>query len=236
MKKQILTLALLASIFCVKAQSFLVPVEGFIGAQPSKVVTVTGDTIKGELKSAMFMNGLLKSFTYELAGTGEKRKFKAEEVKYLRIKASKMANLESMASGASSLRRMSNTNFDDIKNREFIEFEQALQPGDKTKYALLQLLNPGFDSKIKVYSDPAGQKTSTTTIGGMAVTGGEDKSYLVVKGGIKAERVKKKDYNESFAMLFGDCPELIKNFSASGEKLSFFDFATHVFDYDKACQ
>jgi len=236
MKKQILTLVLLVTAYFVGAQSFLVPVEGFLGAQPSTLVTVSGDTLKGEMRTAMFMGGLLKSFSYELEGTGEKRKFKAEDVKYLKIKASKMANLESMATGASSLKRMSNTNFDDIKNREYIEFEQALQPGDKNKYALLQLLNPGFDSKIKVYSDPNGPKTATTTIGGMAVTGGEDKSYLVVKGGIKAERIKKRGYEESFALLFGDCPELIKNYSASGEKLSFFDFATHVFDYDQACK
>jgi len=236
MKKSLLTLSLTLACLLTQAQTFLIPVESFIGAQPSSLVTVAGDTIHGEVRSALFMNGLLKSFTFRIESTDEKIKYKAEDVKYLRVKASQMATWESLSVGTSTISRMSKTDFNQIKNREFIEFEQALQPGNKNKYALLQLLNPGFDSKIKVYSDPNGPKTGTTTINGMAISGGEDKSYLVVKGGIKAERIKKKDYKESFAILFGDCPDLIKTYSADNKKIEFWDFAGHVFDYDQSCK
>lgn len=236
MKKPFLTICLFGTVFLAHAQSFLVPVESFLGSQPSILVTSKGDTLRGELKTALFLGGLLKSFSYELDGSKERMKFKAEDVRYLKIKASKLANLESMSAGASSLKRMHNTDFEQIRNREFIEFEQALQPGKKERYVLLQLLNPGFDRKIKVYFDPNGPKSGTMSVSGVAVTGGEDKSYLVIKNGAKAERIKKKDYEENFALLFGDCPELIKVYSSTGEKIRFADMASHIFDYDQACQ
>ncbi len=70
-------------------------------------------------------------------------------------------------------------------------FETATTPAQKETRRILQLLNPGFDGKIKVFADP-GAKTGGLNIGGLQVTGGEDRVYLFVKEGGKAFKVKKR--------------------------------------------
>ncbi|MDN4166677.1 hypothetical protein QWY31_14295 [Cytophagales bacterium LB-30] len=235
MKKiSLLALAVLAYTSLL-AQSFLTPVGGMIGKQEGYVVLLSGDTLQGKLTMATQMNGLLKTFTF-VTTADEKRKLKAEEVQCLWLKAGTLAKLEAMSEASRSLKRMASTDFDQIMNREYIVYERALLPGKKEKYALLQLLNPGFDHTIKVYEHPNGGETAETSIGGLTVSGGEDKSYLVVKNGAQAQVVKKRTYTESFAWLFGDCPDMVRHYSEQNEKISFWDFASHTFDYDQTCQ
>lgn len=235
MKKIVIFAFTLLAGYALQAQAFLTPVGGMIGKQEGYVVLLSGDTLHGKVTMATQMNGLIKTFTF-VTKDEVKHKLKAEEVQCLWIKASKLAKLEAMGEASRSLKRMASTDFEQIRNREYIVYERALLPGKKEKYALLQLLNPGFDSKIKVYEHPNGGETAETSIGGLTVTGGEDKSYLVVKGGEQAQVVKKRTYTDSFAWLFGDCPEMVKHYSEQNEKISFWDFASHTFDYDQTCQ
>lgn len=64
----------------------------------------------------------------------------------------------------------------------------------KEGVVLLQLLNAAFSNSIKVYHDPFASETNAMTVGGFNVVGGADKSYFIRKGDSKAERVKKKNY------------------------------------------
>jgi len=71
-------------------------------------------------------------------------------------------------------------------------------------------------------------------IGGIQVTGGEDRAYLFVKGGEKAFKVKKGSYRENFQELYSDCPEMLAHFQ--GDKIRWDDLALHVFVYDQLCK
>jgi hypothetical protein len=191
----------------------------------------TGEEINGTFASGVYViNGLSKVTIKQQ--NGEKVKLTPEQIVSLRIKASRLMKLFMISESGSSIKELANTNFNDIVNRDWIVFETALTPKKTDTYRILQLLNPGFDSKIKVFAEPSA-KTGGINIGGLQVTGGEDRAYLFVKGGDKAFRVKKGTYSDNFKELYSDCPEMISAFE--GSKIKWNDVALHVFYYDRYC-
>lgn len=94
---------------------------------------------------------------------------------------------------------------------------------------LMQVLNPGFSSKIQVFYNPWASETASASVGGFKVAGGDERSYYVRKGDEKAYRLQKKNYKESFKKLFGDCDTMIKE---HGE-MRWSKFAEAMFHYDR---
>ena len=128
---------------------------------------------------------------------------------------------------------MVNSDFNAIVNRDYVIFETALTAKKTDTYRLLQLLNAGFDNKIKVFAEPS-KKTGGFSVGGLQLTGGEARAYLFVKGNEKAVEVKKGSYSKNFEELYSDCPQMLSTFQ--GEKIKWDDIALHVFAYDQACK
>jgi len=226
-----LSMFLLCSIQ-LSGQGFLKAVEN-PWSQECYVTLNNGEEYKGKLSSAIFSGGSVRSLTVK-HGNGTKHKYKAEDVKRLLIRFGDLAKIETIMDGTTSIQELINLDFNEIIQREYIIFEQALLPKKKDKYALLQLLNPGFDNRISVYENPTGQETGTMSVGDVTVSGGMEKSYLVVKDGEKSMKVKKGKYKKNFQALFGDCEEMMKMYV--GQKVKFNDMAYHVLHYDVICK
>ena len=212
------------------AQQFIEPVENPMSKE-CYLTLKNGVETKCEFKTAVYSNGM-KSMTI-VDENGVKIKYKAAEVEKLRIKMSTLAKIGTIVTGSGSITEAAKLDVNEIIEREFIIYEQALLPKKKDKYALLQLLNPGFDDRIKVYENPMDEE-SGIAVGGLQVTGGEDKSFLVVKDGEKSMKIKKGSYKKDFSMLFGDCTQMLKIFS--DEKIKFQDMAVHVLYYNLNCK
>lgn len=236
--KFISSLLILITIYTTAlSQGFIAEIDdddiGVILKQPTTVILQSGDTLRGELTMASQINGYLKNVTLKMED-GSKRKLQPEEMSSLWVKASTLAKMAMMNESGSSVFRLGKANFDEIVNREYIIFEQALRATKKEKPAMMQLLNPGFDHTIKVFADPNAKETGGLSVGGVAITGGKDKSYLFVKGDSKVVIVKKGSYKKNFDDLYGDCQDMMINFA--GEKKKFNDIAGHVFVYDQICK
>ncbi len=216
------------------AQSFVQPLDNLspMFGNVAIALDTKGNEIEGKLSGGTMVMGHLKSFTLKL-DDGSKRKFKSEEVKLLKVKASGYVKFMMVTESLGSVKKMSNTNYDEISNKDWLIFEQALINRKKDKPRLLQLLNPGFDSKIKVFVDPTATETAGVGIGGVKISGGEDKSFLLVKDQTKAVKIKKKKYKKEFGNLFGDCNQMMELFG--GSKTKFRDMAGHVYAYDQSC-
>jgi hypothetical protein len=235
------TLTALLLVFCTvtyaSSQGFITPFEEedytTIYNQPCTALLTSGDELTGRLVGASGTNGYLNTISIKTE-SGEKRKLKPEEIKKLMIKASGFTKLALITESTTSIRELTETNFDEIINREYIIYETALSHNKEGKTRLLQLLNPGFDSKIKVYVDPNAQETMGLGLAGVKLTGGKDKSLLFVTDGEKAIKVKKGNYKENFQQLYAKCPKMLEAFA--GEKLKWQDVAGHVFVYDQICQ
>jgi hypothetical protein len=192
----------------------------------------SGEEIQGKFIGGTASANGLNKISIKLEN-GEKAKFVPEQVISLRIKASKLLKLYMISESSSSIKEMVNSDFNAVVNREYIIFETALTAKKNDTYRLLQLLNPGFDNKIKVFAEP-GKKTGGFSVGGLQLTGGEARAYLFVKGNDKAFEVKKGSYSRNFEELYSDCPQMLSTFQ--GEKIKWDDVALHVFAYDQACK
>ena len=234
-------------IFCVVAlagisaaahgQGFIEPLKaddiGLLGNKPCIVTLASGEEIKGEFKSAVLLGGYLDKISITTADGG-KAKFQPEDIVSLKVKAGTLAKLSMVVESASSIKEITSVNFNEIVEREWIIFETALKAKKKDKARLMQLLNPGFDKQIKVYADPEAKETRGLALGGVKLTGGEDKSYLLVKDGTKAVKVKKKNYRDNFDELYAACPKMLTVFE--GDKIKWADVAGHVFVYNQVCE
>ena len=231
-----LTTIFLAASISSMGQGFIQAVDNdhlsLILNQECKVALASGEEVQGILKRVTLMKGYMSSFVILI--DGEKVKYKGEDAKRLSVKASKLAKIILAAESATEISRLNGANFSEIINREYIIFELAMMANKSGKYRFMQLLNPGFDNKIKVYLDPDAQQSGGSSINGIQVTGGSDQSYLFVQNGEKAMVVRSKKYDKNFAELYSGCPEMLEVFS--GEKIKWRDVAGHVFAFDQACK
>ena len=211
------------------AQEFVTPLSSLSGDALAE--TNDGKTIEGRISMAtMGMKGLM-SFRIKEESTGIAHKFKAEDVKSLRIRIDAMGKMETLSQQTSNITRASKANFNEYREREFIYYHQVEWPEKPGKYMLVQLLNEGWDSKIKVYDFPS-KKTATTSVGGFAIAGNEAKSFVVDYMG-STNIVDRRNYkSDHFPKMFGSCDQL----SAFDDKQSSFsDFAVHVFIFETEC-
>lgn len=228
MKKAIASLLfLLTCIFLspsIRAQ-FVTPIYAISGSV--EVITLEGETLKGELRNAGFgPNGIMSFKVIEESGEG--RKFKADEVKQLKIKVDGLAKMEIIAEQSSNIEKLAHSNFEEVLDRAFIYWQRVKHP-TKDKYLLLQLLNPGFDHRLKVYDKP-GSKSGETSVGGVAVSGNQSGAYYVIKNGETLLISKKKYQKQDYQLLFGDCEKM------KIDKPNFKEFAAHVFIYESTCE
>ncbi|MFZ9981895.1 MAG: hypothetical protein ACO3FI_07685 [Cyclobacteriaceae bacterium] len=201
--------------------------------KPAIVTMADGSEITGKFGGAVLISGYLDKVTIK-SEDGEKLKLKPEEMVRLQINASGFSKMAMISSSASSIKEVAKRDFSEIKNREYIVFETAQRSNKAAKFRMMQLLNPGFDDKIKVFADPNANQTTGIGIGGIKLTGGEDKSYLMVTGGSKAIVVKKSTYRKNFEELYQGCPDMVRAFQ--GEKIKWEDVAGHVFAFNEACK
>jgi hypothetical protein len=236
MTKSILTLSFCFGLVCSQAQYFLpeMDINQLGQCKEAYVVNMAGDTIRGRVIGLTTGNGQINAFGIKQSD-GTKVKYKASAVKVLAVKPTKNANMQS-AMSVPSLRRSLQTDYSKVMNREWVYYEQALLPRAKDKYVLMQLLNSGFDSKIKVFLNPNANKTGTLSTGtGLTITGGDDTSYLVVVDGNKSEVYRKMNYKkEAYTELYKDCEAFKDNYN--GEDLRWSSFAEHVLVYDQLCK
>jgi hypothetical protein len=102
----------------------------------------------------------------------------------------------------------------------------------KTETLMLQLLNPHFSSKIKIYHDPKSGETASIGIAGVKVAGGLDKQYYVKTGDV-AVRLKKNEYDDEFPLYFKSCDEILNKY---GDKPQWDEFTQHIYEYNKECE
>jgi hypothetical protein len=209
------------------AQTFLPAIERFSGKKEGFLVTTKGDTTKFLLDDLDRKKGLIVN----VAGNdvhGKKFEYKADQIRFLALAPADYAKFAAFSEGTGSVLRASKTDFKQI-NRDLIFFYQEYLE-DKKRTVLVQLVNPGFDNNIRVYSDPFAKQTSGVTVGGVQMTGGMDKSYYVNYNG-KTYRLYKKDYDKKFKEFFGNCPEMKAKYKNGAWR----DFAEHLFLFDQSC-
>jgi hypothetical protein len=207
------------------AQEFAPRMLAVLNGKDAEVTLISGETVSGRVSAYKFRRGLITEFTLRTA-EGERR-IPAAVIRSMDVETSAAGRLIAVAETADgTLHRAVNTDLGGF-SRSHLHFDQALLPGKKPAYVLLQQVNEGFDSQIQVYDNPrAGE---TVAVNGLI--GGLLNSYYVVRDG-EAVRVHKRTYEEQFGLLYGDCPALRQQFP----KIRWTDFAEHVAAHERLCR
>lgn len=226
--KNVTFLALLVAGVQAQAQQFLPPIETFSSKKNAYLITTKGERVEFILDDLDRKRGLI----YDVEGKtldGKKFDYKAEEIQEMGLPPSNFAKFASATESTNSIARAKRTDVSQV-GRELVLFFQEYLDDDK-RTVLVQLLNPTFADKIRVYDDPFAAETAGIGFAGVQMTGGMDKSFYVKHGG-KTFRLKKKNYDEYIAKFYGSCPDMLAKFKS----MPWRDFAAHVFYFDQSCQ
>ena len=173
------------------------------------VITTEGDTIFGKkLSSYSEANGRLKAFALK-DEEGTKHKFNSNNVVSVVAKLTKFGKAATIGDNATkSIQSAVTTDYAGIVEQNLVRFNSVVY-NKKGKKAILQLVNYGFDQKLKIYPDP-NSESGITTINDVAVSGGILKDYFIVKGE-QTFKVNKKTYKKLFDTIYDNCSELDNN-------------------------
>jgi len=228
---------LLAVIFAcslsTNAQKFVQAYSGFSEKKVSHITMEDGSEMAVHLKNYKLEKGLIEEIKVENEA-GKKVKIDPAKVKHMYIPPSALAKYGNLVAASSDLTKI----LDGELNQGYIQDGYVYMEKSNVKLKkgtdsyLMQLINPTFSGKLKVYTDPNAKETASIGVGGMTLAGGLDKSYYVKKATEDvAVKVTKKEYKEEFNRIFADCPELIQKYGADP---GWDDFEKHVYEYSIA--
>lgn len=218
------------------AQSFLVPMKD-LNFKQAAAVTTDSSVVSGTMSGASMVMGYLNSLRIKDSETGEVHKANKDNTIRIDVVHQQKMEMMDLSGELSGLKRA----VDDgdiagsmallLQGREkikeaqqakpefnYLTFERVVMPKNG-KFKFLQLLNPGFDSRVKVYYKYSGE--------------GKPPNYYYAKDGGPIEELKPKDYSSVFNQLFGDCPAVKKAFTGGGANYD--NFSVHVYVYDQSC-
>ena len=226
---------LLLATFTVQAQELM---RSFSGYSKKKIAYITmddGTQIQANLKDFKYKKGLIEAIKLKDIAGGKKQKIKPEKIKHMYVPISGWSKLDAFVDVKTDATQWGKTNLKkDIFEKGYVYFEKSnVKIKKKTRTLLLQLLNPSFSAKVKIYHDPHAKETLGAGIGGIKVAGGHAKSYYIKKGDNTAYKVLKKTYKEEYKMIFEDCSSLVEQIDANR---NWVDFVGHIYQYATDCQ
>lgn len=230
---------LLISIFIfsqlLTAQNFVEGAYRFSSKKIAIINLANGTTVKGYIDDIDRKKGLIEEIVIKDSITKKKVTYKPEQIKDMYIPPSGYDKLVTAHSVIHNAQKWTNDTINSTYIKEgYAYFENADVMIKKKKMTLLvQLVNPGFANKIRVYLDPNAAETTSYGIGGITLAGGDAKSYYVKKGKDVAFKLTKKEYDEEFKNLYGDCPAF---YNEASKKIYWSDLEKHIYNYSLNCQ
>lgn len=211
------------------AQSLLPPFEYISKKKISHIHLEDGSKIDGNFEAWDRKKGLIKSIEIKNE-KGKKQELDLNKIKHAYFPQHKIDKHIKFQDFLTNPKNWNSEYVDHAMVEDGYAFFEKAQAMVKKKEltVLLQLLNPGFSNKIKIYHDPFAKESVSVDIV-VNIAGGNDKSYYISKDGEVAYKLEKKNYKETFEKLFGDCPAVMEKY---GEKKTWGDFAKCVFEYN----
>lgn len=231
-KISVLTL-LVAMIFQANAQELLSPSFTYSHKKTSHITLKDGTELTGTIKDIDRKKGLITKIKI-VNEEGKKVKLEPTDVAHMYLPQSGLDKFSKVMDTMNDAQKWNNEQMDqDLLNDGYVYFENAevYYKKKKKKELLMQLLNPTFSKEVKVYHDPMAKQTMSVGVGSVKVAGGLLKSYFVqTEEGVPAYKLKKKDYDEEYVVMWEGCESLM-----SSEDRKWKDLSKHIVKFSE-CQ
>lgn len=198
----------------VSAQVFFPPVEGFSRQKTSYIVMEDGTEVAGTIERIKRKKGLIASIVFTDSVSGKEMTYTPDQVKSMRLRPSGLDNFSRGTDFLNDATKWSDADraaYKTASQYAYFEKTEVVIKG-KVQVMMLQLVNPTFADKVRFYHDPYAAETTQVSVGGIGVAGGDDKSYYLKRGDKPAYKFQKKNFDDEFATLFGDCASVKKEY------------------------
>jgi hypothetical protein len=237
MTRKILSIALAAMVLSsglASAQEFAEKNMTFSYKKPTYVYLENGDSIIGEIAKVGYKKGLIDELKIKKEGEKKGVEVDINTIKKVYFPLATIANFASKMNVATNATKWDKTGVNErLMADGYVLYEKtATMVKKKEEVLLMQLVNPAFSNKIRVYADPYAAESNSYGIGGVKLAGGDDLSYYVKKGDQVAIKLQRKDFKENIDNLFSDCPALAARLK---ENSNWKDFAEYVTEHSN-CQ
>ena len=211
------------------AQELINPIFSFSQKKDAYITMKDGKELVGRITGAKRSKGLLEEIKYKGAD-GKKTKINPADIQYMYVQPTAADKFGNAVSKMNNIQRWGEEDVDhELLKEGYSYFEQAeVMVKKKKKVLLMQLLNPHFGAKVKVYHDPFANSTASVGVGGFTVAGGDEKSYYVQFGEDTAFKLEKKHYRSKFEALYKSCPDVVKKY---GGEIMWGALVEHIIAY-----
>ncbi len=218
---KITTLILLFMTSLAMGQSFHPGIDMFSHKKPAYLILTDGTKMDCEIDRLVRKRNNIAGIDVKI--DGKKKSFAPEELKEMYLPINELNKFSTKMEAATNISKDINL---DVVNEGYGFYENTLVDlKGKVQPLMMQLVNPGFSNKIKVYFDPMAMETMSMSVGPLKA-GGIDRSYFIKMGEAPAFKISKANYSEKMPEMFGDCPSIIKDLGRNPE---WKDLAEHVF-------
>lgn len=233
MKKLVLLFYLL-SYTTVSAQLFTPAFELFSSKDVAYINLADGTHLVCTVSSISQKNGLIQSISITPNGEKKKLRLKAEGISHMYLPISSFSKFDNSIRRAFDKHVLNKGINTEIISQGYAYFEKT-KVVNKTEVEelLLQVLNPTFSEKIKVYNIPLAKQTISTEVAGITITHDENKSYFIKVGEATAVKLRKNNYDEAYAALYKDCPALVQKLKHDHRWAKFDE---HLWAYTTECK
>ncbi|MEO9803925.1 MAG: hypothetical protein ABJF04_11780 [Reichenbachiella sp.] len=234
--KYLLSLICLVVGFSATAQTFSPAFQGFSKKKTTYITLKDDSELSVLIKKLFFKKGLIDEVKVVQSADGKKVKINPEDISHMYVAPSNFSKLVNVIDASSDLTKLQDNELSSEHLNDgylYMESSNVQIKKKKTQYCMLQVMNPTFSNKIKIYNDPFSKESMSIGVGGMTLAGGLAKSYYIKKEGEEvARRIKRAEYKNDINELFAECPAVIEKYGDNPEWSKFEDF---VYDYSTMC-
>lgn len=223
-------LLLLAPLF-IFGQAFQDATESFGRKKVAYMTDADGNESEVFIKKFKFKKGLVKEVKFQNEA-GKKVKVKPEAISSIYVpidwsekvwnSPKKLVEKEHCAAGEIDPKLIG-------EGYAYYEKAEVFYKKKKKQVLMMQVLNPTFSSKVKIYNDPLAGKTAGIGIGGLSV-GKHPKSYFMSVNGATAVKIEKKKFPEQIIEMLGGC-QAVQDMDVPWKEL-----AKMIYAYDTSCE
>lgn len=197
-----------------------------------QVTTVDGKVYEG-LISTKFANHRGSSHIWVETADGERFSLHARQVKELLVPANNMIRMAMAEQSSGSVEAAIKADYKTMHDTPMLVFDPLTWPKTEKVY-LLQLLNPGYDRRIRVYPVELAKEATFFFAKGIPLFGDEPEAFLVVKDDGTPRKIKEHRYDNEFLWLYGDCPRFLAERPKRDRDFKY--FAEDLRLYDQLCR